>query len=125
MMNRKRRSSRLSDAISDDDVQLKDGEEFNLEEYIANINSVSQCVDWSPEELKALEQSDVTVAHKKRGNKMEVSFLDGLAKIRDKNGEQKWKKMLELTFNPNWKVTKQPKYVPRAFIIVSEKKNNL
>ena len=72
---------RLTDAILDNGGDSKDREDFNLEDYVANIKAVSQCVDWTPEELKALEQLDVTLAHKKQRNKIEVSFLDGIGKI--------------------------------------------
>ena len=95
-MSSRRYSTRLTDAISDNGGDLTDGENFDLEDYVANIKSVSQCVEWTPEELKALKQSDVTVEHKKRGNKMEISLLDGIGKIRDKNGNQKWKKCSNL-----------------------------
>ena len=85
------------------------------------IKDVNQSIEWTKDQLKALNQSDVTITHKKRGSKLETSFINGLTNIRDKDGNQKWIKMLELIPNTNWKITGGPKKKPRAFSVVSGK----
>ena len=50
--------------------------------------------------------------------------MDGIAKICDKEGNQKWQEMLELIPNNNWKITGGPKEIPFVFEF-SESKNCL
>jgi len=62
-------------------------EEFNLEDYLAEVSTNSKRVIRTREELEALNATDVTKGHYNRAGKLERKFLEGLAAISkcDKN----------------------------------------
>ena len=104
--------------INNTDANKPCNDTFNITDYLASIKLADKSIDWSKDQLKALAQSDVTLTHKKRGNKLERSFLQGLELIQDKNGNQKWAEMLRPIFNENWQITGGEKEIPRAFVVI-------
>ena len=119
-MSSKRRSPRIENVTANNGCNGTD--DFDVVDYIAEVKDVESKYEWTPDQLKALDASDVTVKHKRRGEALEECFLNGIGLIKDKNGGQKWAKMLELVPNKDWKVFNQPKHIPRAFLVVSGEK---
>ena len=99
-MSSKRRSPRIENVTANNRCNGTD--DFDVVDYIAEVKDVESKYEWTPDQLKALDASDVTVKHKRRGEALEECFLNGIGLIKDKNGGQKWAKMLELVPNKDF-----------------------
>ena len=64
----------ISEAITAED-------EFNIDTYLTEVSKVQENVERSEADKKAMTSMDITKQHHARKNKIEQSFLDGIAKI--------------------------------------------
>ena len=64
-MSSKRRSSRIENIAVNNQSKRTNKEEFDVVDYLAEVKNVASSYEWTPDQLKALEASDVTVKHKK------------------------------------------------------------
>ena len=88
---------------------------FDISSYYDEISAIENNVQRSAIEVLALKSSGVTAKHVKRANGLERDFLNGLEAIHDKNGNQKWEKMLEMEKNSNKVRVRSSDEVPTAF----------
>ena len=94
----------------------------NLSSYLEELKHIEEGVDRTREESRAIENLDITKQHASKAKSMEVSFVEGIAAVVDKNGKQKWEKMLKEVTNPNYTPgSRQPKNVPLAFVAMAGK----
>ena len=90
-------------------------DEFDIDHYLHQLNSIEQNVERTKEESEALVASDITKKHNKRACKLEDSFVQGLSGIYTTQGKQKWNSMLQNVRNPQFVVGNGSPEVPFAF----------
>ena len=116
-----RRSSRLRDKTQET------SESFDISEYLDSRCDFENNVERSSIEIEALTKLDVTKKYYGKQNMMIQSFISGISAIVDKNGVQKWEKMLESVPNPffaNWKKGSK-KMIQRCLVVCSGPKSIL
>jgi len=90
-------------------------DEFDIDNYLHQLNSIEQNVERTKEESAALVASDITKKHSKRASKLEDSFVQALSGIYTNQGKQKWNFMLKSVKNPQFVVGNGSPEVPFAF----------
>ena len=96
-------------------------EDSEIQDFMKEIQGIENEVERSQTEKEAMESLDVTIHHHKRQNKLEDALVQGLAKIKNREGKQKWEAMLVPVPNryyiPGRKYSAQN--VPRFFDLLS------
>jgi len=90
-------------------------DEFDIDNYLHQLNSIEQNVERTKEESAALVASDITKKHSKHTSKLEDSFVQALSGIYTNQGKQKWNFMLKTVKNPQFVVGNGSPEVPFAF----------
>ena len=100
---------------------------YDLDAILREVNDIDKNVIRTEEAEKALDNKGMSRSHWNRASKQEQSFLDGLAVVRDKDGNQKWVSLLVEVPNPNKTSSRvgseRSEMVPKAFVVLAGAKS--